>query len=124
MNLMEVWKERRCDLVFTAVRMGKRDIVNCVNTSTPASSLKSRVAWLLRNAESNKKLGETLPLISIMAATTTRKVHNPSTKSLALFTYLLPSLIRTIDCGFRYQYVLGFDEGDPFYDSDQVGYRL
>ena len=61
-----------------------------------------------------------LPLIAIMAATTTRNVHKPSTKSLSLFTYLLPSLIRTLDCGFRYEYVLGYDKGDLFYDSEEV----
>ena len=69
------------------------------------------------------KLGpdpEQLPLIAVMAATTTRKIKNPSTSKLALFTYLLPSLIRTVDCGFRYEYVLGYDKGDPFYDSMQV----
>jgi hypothetical protein len=32
--------------------------------------------------------------------------------------YLLPSLLRTLDCGFRYEYVLGYDQGDQFYDSD------
>lgn len=61
-----------------------------------------------------------LPLIAVMAATTTRKVVKPSTKSLSLFTYLLPSMIRTLDCGFRYEYVLGYDKGDPFYDSSEV----
>ena len=34
--------------------------------------------------------------------------------------YLLPSLVRSLDCGFRYEYVLGFDKGDPFYDSKEV----
>ena len=52
-----------------------------------------------------------------MAATTTRKMRKPSTKTLALFLYLLPSLVRTVDCGFRYEYVLGYDEGDQFYDT-------
>lgn len=55
-----------------------------------------------------------------MAATTTRKINKPSTKNLSLFMYLLPSLIRTLDCGFRYEYVLGYDKGDPFYDSKEV----
>jgi len=59
------------------------------------------------------------PLIAIMAATTTRKINNPSTSKLALFTYLLPSLTRTIDCGFTYMYVLGYDVGDPFYDAPE-----
>lgn len=61
-----------------------------------------------------------LPLIAVMAATTTRKINKPSTKNLSLFMYLLPSLIRTLDCGFRYEYVLGYDKGDPFYDSAEV----
>lgn len=63
---------------------------------------------------------KSLPLIAIMAASTTRKVSDPSTGNLALFTLMLPSLIRTLDCGFRYIYVLGFDKGDPFYDTDEV----
>jgi hypothetical protein len=68
----------------------------------------------------HSNMHDNLPLIAIMAATTTRKVNKPSTKSLSLFTYLLPSLIRTLDCGFRYEYVLGYDQGDPFYDSENV----
>ena len=54
-----------------------------------------------------------------MAATTTRKVVDPSPSRLSLFNLLLPSLVRTVDCGFRYVYVLGFDVGDPFYDSEK-----
>lgn len=65
-------------------------------------------------------LSPQLPLISILAATTTRKIFEPSTKNLSLFTLLLPSLVRNLDCGFRYEYVLGFDEGDAFYDSKEV----
>jgi len=57
-------------------------------------------------------------LISILAASTSKKVERPSTKNLSLFTYLLPSLIRTLDCGFRYEYTLGYDIGDPFYDTE------
>lgn len=65
-------------------------------------------------------LSPQLPLISILAATTTRKIVDPGTKNLSLFTLLLPSLVRNLDCGFRYEYVLGFDEGDAFYDSKEV----
>ena len=91
------WKARSCDLVFTAARMGKKAVTIC-----DASNLDS-----------------SLPLISVLAASTTRRISNPSTAKLALFTYLLPSLIRTVDCGFRYEYVLGYDKGDPFYDSSE-----
>lgn len=65
-------------------------------------------------------LSPLLPLISILAATTTRKIVAPGTNNLSLFTLLLPSLVRNLDCGFRYEYVLGFDEGDAFYGSKEV----
>ena len=55
---------------------------------------------------------------AVMAATTTRRVENPCPTKLSLFIYLLPSLIRTVDCGFRYTYVLGYDAGDPYYDTE------
>jgi hypothetical protein len=55
-----------------------------------------------------------------MAASSTRSVSRPSIKSLALFHYLLPSLITSLDCGFRYVFLLGYDEGDPFFDSPLV----
>lgn len=52
-----------------------------------------------------------------MVASSTRAVVTPSIKSLALFHYLLPSLTTSLDCGFRYIFLLGYDEGDVFYDS-------
>ena len=60
---------------------------------------------------------EKLPLIAIMAASTTRNVKNPGTSNMALFTVLLPSLLRSLDCGYRYVYMLGYDANDAFYDS-------
>lgn len=74
----------------------------------------------VKKGPEHSNLSPDLPLIAIMAATTTRKIKKPSTKNLSLFTYLLPSLVRTLDCGFRYEYVLGYDKGDPFYDSKEV----
>jgi hypothetical protein len=49
-----------------------------------------------------------------------RKVEGPSTSNMAIFTIMFPSLMRSLDCGFHYEFVLGFDEGDPFYDSEEV----
>ena len=37
--------------------------------------------------------------------------------SFSIFRVLLPSVTRTVECGFRYAVVIGFDMGDPFYDS-------
>ena len=36
---------------------------------------------------------------------------------MAIFSFLFPSLIRTLDCNFKYLVVLGYDTNDPFYDS-------
>lgn len=102
-NLISKWRDSQCDLVFTAARMGKRRISSCLLAN-------------ITKLEDQPNL-KNLPLIAIMAATTTRKINAPSTSNLALFTLLLPSLMRTLDCGYRYEYVLGYDADDPFYDS-------
>ena len=124
-NMIENWKMRKCDLTFTAARMLKRPLPKCfgnetvVISDTATGSTQGTNNVVTASAGSSK-----LPLIAIMAATTTRKVENPSPENMALFTYLLPSLIRTIECGFRYEYVLGYDVGDPFYDSAEVRYSM
>lgn len=141
MNMVQMWTNRRCDMVFTNMRMGQRPLSSCINiqsdlsTVTTIRSEKSEglfgsIGNLLRGnrggdtnntvSSSHPNMQIFLPLISILAGTTTRRVQNPSTSSMALFTYLLPSLIRSLDCGYRYEYVLGYDKGDPFYDSDKV----
>lgn len=60
---------------------------------------------------------EEQPLIAVLAATTTRRVQQPAIHKIALFTLLLPSLVRTLDCGFRYVYMMGYDVSDPYYDN-------
>eukprot|EP01041_Mallomonas_annulata_P004655 gene4655-9237_t len=96
MNMVDSWRTHNCDRVFTVQRMSSVPLTSC-----------SKSNW-----------NGTAPLIAIMAGTTTRKVTKPSTSNLALFSFLLPSLLRTVDCGFRYVYVLGYDKGDPFYDDE------
>jgi len=105
--LQKQWRELGCDVVFTNKRMYDKPLSSCLSGGTSDIS----------PAHSN--MSSTLPLIAVMAATTTRKVSKPSTRNLSLFTYLLPSLMRTVDCGFRYECVLGYDQGDPFYDSEK-----
>jgi hypothetical protein len=36
-----------------------------------------------------------------------------------LFQFLLPSLLNTLDCGFRYLVMIGYDLGDQFYDRPE-----
>lgn len=154
LNMVDVWKEKRCDLIFTAARMGKRPLSSCPLPSTNATTggqaggLGSQLKTKLFNfastsssssASSSSSLSTTdakskaaqlapyfasLPLISVLAATTTRKVVNPSPDNMALFTFMLPSMVRSLDCGFRYEYVLGYDVGDPFYDTEEVSLSL
>ncbi|CAM9341488.1 unnamed protein product [Discosporangium mesarthrocarpum] len=64
------------------------------------------------------------PLIAICAGSTTRGVLGPSVDTLALFRYLLPSIERTADCGFNYVTVIGYDEGDIFFDSEDGRRRV
>lgn len=77
------------------------------------------------SSEGGSKSGESLPLIAIMASTTSRGYNltttpsnsHPSFTKISLFKTLLPSLLCTLDCGFNYLFVLGYDQGDEFYDS-------
>ena len=130
-NMVDTWKGRKCDLVFTSLRMQQSPVTRCgaALPSGPSMSLALSLTSLAgsgKGKDKGKGKGKSkgdgsdakLPLIAVMAATTTRKVTAPSTENLALFTMLLPSLVRTIDCGFRYVYVLGYDIGDPFYDDE------
>jgi hypothetical protein len=57
------------------------------------------------------------PHIAIMLGSTSRKVASPSTDSMALYTISLPSIAKTVECGFRYTVFVGYDAGDPFYDT-------
>jgi hypothetical protein len=106
-NMQDTWRTKRCDIVFTVMRMEKHAVSSCVNKTATAN----------KDHQSSKSKD---PLIAVMAGTTSRKVLNPSTKTMSLFNYLLPSLVRSLDCGFRYVFVLGYDAGDPFYDTEEV----
>ena len=62
-----------------------------------------------------------LPLVALCCGTTTRTkqgwIESPKQlDELALFKHLLPSFRRTVDCGFQYIVVVGYDVGDKFWD--------
>ena len=97
-----IWKEYACNMYFIAKKLSKRGVSQCGGD------------------DYNRSLSGDFPLIAVMAATTTRKISDPSVSNIALFTILLPSLVRSLDCGFRYMYVMGYDAGDKFYDSKKV----
>lgn len=95
-----MWLRMNCDKVFLLERLQNRSISSC-----PSNHVKNDFAS---------------PLIAVMVGSTSRKIDKPHVHKLTLFTYTLPTLIRTIDCGFRYVVVLGYDIGDVFYDSHMV----
>lgn len=63
---------------------------------------------------------QNLPLIAVCCGTTTRGKQGWITPDrlddLAVFHHLLPSFHRTVECGFRYVVVLGYDVGDQWWD--------
>lgn len=89
-------------------RIYKRPIVNC---ST-------------ENYQQSTQPNSLFPLIAILVATTSRTIYRPSIQNLSLFQLLLKSLIRSLDCGFRYLVVVGYDRGDIFYDTIPVSILL
>lgn len=93
MNLIDTWRLRKCDLNFTVKRMGSRPLSSCLDSDLYDWDIK-KDSNKKRKKEKLTNLNENLPLISIMAAATTRRVTKPSTSNLALFMYLLPSLMR------------------------------
>lgn len=83
----------------------------------PVHSL-TRFADFAQNTSSSVSVSfSAQPLIAIILAATSR---GASDKKLGLFTLLLPSLNRTLDCGLRYLVVVGYDQGDEYYDTSQV----
>jgi len=94
-----IWKEYACNMFFIAKKLNKRGVSQCGGSNL------------------NSSLAGDFPLIAVLAATTTRKIVDPSISNIALFTILLPSLVRSLDCGYRYLYVMGYDAGDKFFDS-------
>lgn len=91
-----------------------RGLRRAFNTPTLTDSLLPR-----RHTDNNnnRPSAKSDPLITVCAGSTTRGVPFPDEHSLALFRFLLPSLARTADCGFRYLAVVGYDVGDGFFDG-------
>ena len=71
-------------------------------------------------SENVVSMTQSYPLVAILSGSTSRSETKPSNSTLSLFTIMLPSLMRSLDCGFRYLVVIGYDKGDKFYDSAKV----
>jgi hypothetical protein len=120
-TLRPEWRNKNCDNLFKHRSICLQPVPHCssrhYDLSLESSLLKED--FVRKDSETKR-----VPLIAVLAGTTTRRVTEPHTDKIALFTLLLPSLIRSIDCGFRYVYVMGYDQGDQFYDSDAVSLHL
>jgi hypothetical protein len=99
------WEEYECNDLFAAKRASKASSVDCLPSNYDPSVIDNPA----------------LPLIAIMVATTTRNINQPKVKELSLFQLLFASLLSSLDCGFTYMFVLGYDAGDKFYDTKAVG---
>lgn len=104
LSLQKIWSDYQCNNYFLSKRIHKRPVVTC-----PEENYKRSI-----------EVNSSFPLIAILAATTSRTIYRPAIQNLSLFQLLLKSLIRSLDCGFRYLVVVGYDRGDIFYDTIPV----
>jgi hypothetical protein len=94
------WEKHRCVYQLAHQLICRRKPINCTSISTTQTQL--------------------LPIIAIVAATTTRNTPNILIPNLPLFAILFPSLARTLECGYRYLFVLGYDDSDQYYSNPEV----
>lgn len=99
------WQNKKCGGYYINLRMNSRGLTVCSNTAA-------------HYAESMRGPQSAFPMIAVMAATTTRNVKVTTVTNIALFKLMLPSLVRSVDCGYRYMYVMGYDAGDKYYDDE------
>ena len=119
------WKEYRCGEMFNIVVTEESSKRVKMSSKSRKKKNKSIVATTFRkfpipDCLDHKPLDTLHPLVAILSGSTTRSETNPSNSTLSIFTIMLPSLIRSLDCGFRYLVVIGYDKGDTFYDSTKV----
>ena len=110
------WGSLRCDGLVKGAK----------NTPSKAAADRARKSTLPSSRqvtlETCPKTTEPLPLVAVCCGTTTRgkggwiTPRPDALEELAVFDHLLPSFVRTVDCGFRYAVVLGYDVGDKFWD--------
>ncbi|GMH93987.1 hypothetical protein TrVE_jg11684 [Triparma verrucosa] len=98
--------------VWDLVHSGHLKVSNGVCPTSPAKCCPKKDP---KNVWGNSRN----PLLAICTGVTSRGVGESDRHPghLALFQKLMPSIVKTYDCDIDYLVVVGFDEGDPFYDS-------
>ncbi len=114
------WMENKCDARLWRRFTQLAPFPSCDNDASrlsvsyaPASPVHAGYNWCTKQCHAANRM----PHIAILLGSTSRGVSDPSTSNLALFTLSLPSIAKTVECGFCYSIFLGYDVEDPFYDS-------
>lgn len=115
------WRMNNCSNLVLDPTMKKNSISfqgsDGGKVSKPSRKLNFNLRPPLVNCTNSGPAVSPLPLIAVMSATTSRHVKDPSNATLSLMKTMLPSLIFSLDCGFQYVVVLGFDDSDNFFNS-------
>jgi hypothetical protein len=111
------WMSRKCDTAMWRRFVKLAPYPSCQAGGRPSLIHSPACAGLRTCAQRHGRNATYTPHIAIIVGATTRKVVAPSTKNMALFTLSLPSIAKTVECGFRYTVFLGYDAGDAFFDS-------
>jgi hypothetical protein len=115
---VESWMGHKCDATLWTRFLAVAPYPACsADAATKSSLLHPSCAGYKTCTQQYAKDANRIPHIAIMLGSTSKKVASPSTDSMALFTLALPSIAKTVECGFRYTVFVGYDAGDPFYDT-------
>ena len=118
------WMRRKCDPAMWRRLVELAPYPAC-DAGAPPSILQSPACAGLRTcAQRHSRNASYTPHIAVMLGATSKKVASPSVENMALFTLSLPSMAKTVECGFRYTVFLGYDVGDEFFDSEAGGETL
>lgn len=115
---VEAWMHHNCDLAMWQQHVELAPYPSCDNASTATSLLNTPSCAGYRTCTKQfVRDAVATPHVAIMMGATAKNVNAPSTSNMALFTLSLPSIAKTVECGFIYTVFVGYDVGDPFYDT-------
>lgn len=116
-----IWKDYKCNKLLESKLSMLNPLAECSSTPLRADDVSGGGDTLATEStfEVNKK-AVNMPLIAILVRVSTRQVDRPSLRDLDLFTVSMPSLSSSLECGFRYSVLLGYDVGDRYFDSEEV----
>ena len=110
MTVQSIWIKKSCNYhCFSALKSNSKPYNSSCNR-------KKLPEWYRGIPIASK--GKSEPLIAILAATTSHKIENFSTLDSALHNKLIRPIRNTVECGFRYVLLLGYDIGDKYFDNN------